>query len=140
MKVLTYGSFDIIHLGHINLLKRAKELGSELFVGLSTDEFNFLKNKKPAMDYANRFSVLSSVKYVNYVFPENTWEQKKNDIIKYKIDILVMGDDWKGKFDFLKDFCEVIYLPRTPDISSTGIKTNAHLIMSASDQSIHKKN
>lgn len=121
-KVITYGTFDILHYGHINLLKRARELGDYLIVALSTDEFNKIKNKKSYYNYEQRKLLLESCRYVDLVIPENYWEQKIDDIQKYQADIFVMGDDWKGKFDFLKSFCEVIYLPRTPDISTTQIK------------------
>jgi len=121
-KVITYGTYDVIHFGHINLLKRAKELGDYLVVGLSSDEFNAMKNKKSYYSYEQRKFLLESCRYVDMIIPENNWEQKINDIKKYNIDIFVMGDDWKGKFDFLKDYCEVVYLPRTPDVSSTQTK------------------
>ena len=118
-KVLTYGTFDLLHVGHINILKRAKELGDYLIVGLSTDEFNSLKGKRAFYTYEQRKIILESVKYVDLVIPEKTWEQKKDDVKKYDIDIFVMGDDWSGKFDFIKEYCEVKILPRTPDVSST---------------------
>ena len=123
-KVITYGTFDLLHYGHINLLKRAKSLGDYLIVGLSTDEFNNTKkNKESYFDYENRKSLLDAVKYVDLVIPEETWEQKVSDIQKYNIDIFVIGDDWKGKFDYLKDSgVEVVYLPRTKEISTSKIK------------------
>ena len=123
-RVITYGTFDLLHYGHINLLKRAKSLGDYLIVGLSTDEFNNTKkNKESYFDYENRKSLLDAVKYVDLVIPEKTWEQKVSDIQKYNIDIFVIGDDWKGKFDYLEDFgIEVVYLPRTKEISTTKIK------------------
>lgn len=123
-KVITYGTFDLLHYGHINLLKRAKSLGDYLIVGLSTDEFNNIeKNKECYFDYENRKSLLDAVKYVDLVIPEKTWEQKVSDIQKYNIDVFVIGDDWKGKFDYLEDFgIEVVYLPRTKEISTTKIK------------------
>ena len=123
-KVITYGTFDLLHYGHINLLKRAKSLGDYLIVGLSTDEFNNTKkNKESYFDYENRKSLLDAVKYVDLVIPEKTWEQKVSDIQKYNIDVFVIGDDWKGKFDYLEDFgIEVVYLPRTKEISTTKIK------------------
>ena len=123
-RVLTYGTFDLFHIGHLNLLKRAKELGDELYIGVSTDEFNKLKNKKTLIPFNERIDIVSSIKYVNKAFAENNWEQKIDDIKKYNIDIFVMGDDWKGKFDYLKEYCEVVYLPRTKDISSTSLKEN----------------
>ncbi|MGW8788458.1 glycerol-3-phosphate cytidylyltransferase, partial [Heyndrickxia sporothermodurans] len=121
-KVITYGTFDLLHWGHINLLKRAKELGDYLIVAISTDEFNEIKNKKSYHSYENRKLILESIRYVDEVIPERTWDQKIDDVINNNVDIFVMGDDWKGKFDFLKDYCEVIYLPRTVGISTTKIK------------------
>lgn len=121
-RVITYGTFDLLHPGHINLLRRAKDLGDELYVGLSTDEFNQMKGKTAVLTYEQRKTVLESIRYVDHVFPESDWEQKTSDIKKYEINCFVMGDDWKGKFDFLKDYCTVVYLPRTPDISTTDIK------------------
>lgn len=123
-KVITYGTFDLLHYGHINLLKRAKSLGDYLIVGLSTDEFNNIeKNKESYFDYENRKSLLEAVKYVDLVVPEENWEQKNSDIQKYNVDVFVIGDDWKGKFDYLKDFgVEVVYLPRTKEISTSKIK------------------
>ncbi len=123
-KVITYGTFDLLHYGHINLLKRAKSLGDYLIVGLSTDEFNNKeKNKECYFDYENRKSLLDAVRYVDCVIPENNWEQKISDIQKYNIDVFVIGDDWKGKFDYLKDSgVEVVYLPRTKEISTSKIK------------------
>ena len=123
-KVITYGTFDLLHYGHINLLRRAKSLGDYLIVGLSTDDFNNTeKNKESYFDYENRKLLLDAVKYVDLVIPEETWDQKVLDIQKYNVDIFVIGDDWKGKFDYLEDFgIEVVYLPRTNEISTTKIK------------------
>ena len=121
-RVITYGTFDVLHYGHINLLKRAKALGDYLIVALSTDEFNNIKHKQSFYTYEQRKLLLEACRYVDLIIPENTWEQKIDDIKKYQADIFVMGDDWKGKFDFLKDFCEVVYLPRTPDVCSTNTK------------------
>lgn len=118
-KVITYGTFDVLHYGHINLLKRAKSLGDYLIVALSSDEFNKLKNKKSYYTFEQRKIILEACKYVDLVIPEYSWEQKINDIKEYKADIFVMGDDWKGQFDFLKDYCEVVYLKRTPNVCST---------------------
>ena len=115
-KVITYGTFDLLHVGHINLLRRAKELGDYLVVAISTDEFNAIKNKKAYYSFEDRKQILEAVKYVDKVIPENTWEQKIQDVKDNDIDIFVMGHDWEGKFDFLKDYCEVIYLPRTEGI------------------------
>ncbi len=121
-KVITYGTFDLIHPGHINILRRARELGDYLIVGLSTDEFNKTKNKQAFHNYESRKYIVESIRYVNQIIPEKNWEQKINDIKKYEIDLLVMGDDWQGKFDHLKNHCEVVYLPRTEGISTTKIK------------------
>ncbi|MBQ3060685.1 MAG: glycerol-3-phosphate cytidylyltransferase [Desulfovibrio sp.] len=118
-RILTYGTFDVLHYGHINLLKRAKALGDYLIVGLSTDNFNNIKNKKSYYSFYQRKLILESIRYVDLVIPEESWEQKIHDIKFYKADIFVMGDDWEGKFDFLSKQCDIIYLPRTPEISST---------------------
>jgi len=123
-RVITYGTFDLLHIGHINLLRRAKLYGDYLIVGISTDEFNELKGKKAYYSFEQRKGILEAIRYVDLVIPEKSWEQKIEDIIKYDVDIFVMGNDWKGKFDFLKDYCEVIYLPRTVGISTTKIKTD----------------
>lgn len=117
--ILTYGTYDLLHVGHINILKRAKELGDFLIVGLSTDEFNTIKGKKSFYTYEQRKAVIEAIKYVDLVIPERTWEQKIDDVKKYNVNVFVMGDDWEGKFDFLKEYCEVKILPRTPDISSS---------------------
>lgn len=121
-KVLTYGTFDILHYGHINLLKRAKELGDYLIVALSSDEFNKIKNKQSLYNFEQRKFMLEAVKYVDLIIPENNWEQKIQDIEEHSVDVFTMGDDWIEKFDFLKQYCEVIYLPRTPDVSTTKAK------------------
>lgn len=122
-KVITYGTFDLLHYGHINLLRRAKEMGDYLIVALSTDEFNWnQKKKKCYFSYEERKQLLEAIRYVDLVIPEESWEQKKEDIKEFKVDTFVMGNDWEGKFDFLKERCEVVYLPRTPDISTTQIK------------------
>ena len=127
-RVITYGTFDLLHYGHINLLRRAKELGDYLIVCLSTDEFNEnMKNKKTYFTYEQRKKLLEAIRYVDLVIPEENWEQKTSDVQKYECDIFVIGDDWKGKFDFLKDYCEVVYLERTPEISTTKIKTELKL-------------
>lgn|SRR5690625_1415118 len=121
-KVITYGTFDLLHKGHIHLLRRAKELGDYLIVALSTDEFNARKGKKAYYDYEHRKIVVEAVRYVDEVIPEVSWEQKVADVKKYDIDIFVMGDDWRGEFDFLRAHCDVIYLPRTTGISTTKVK------------------
>lgn len=121
-RVITYGTFDLLHYGHINLLKRAKEFGDYLIVALSTDEFNAGKGKKSYFPYEKRKQLLEALRYVDLVIPEETWEQKRSDVELYHIDHFVMGSDWKGKFDDLSDLCEVHYLPCTPEISTTKIK------------------
>ena len=121
--VITYGTFDILHAGHINLLKRAKALGDKLIVAISSDKFNEGKHKSALLNYDNRKAVLEAIKYVDMVIPETNWEQKMTDVEKYNVDIFVIGDDWKGKFDFLKEKCEVVYLERTKGISSTEIRS-----------------
>ena len=124
-RVITYGTFDVLHYGHINLLKRAKALGDYLIVVLSSDEFNKIKNKVSYYTYEQRKIILEACRYVDLVVPEYTWEQKVDDVQKYQADIFVMGDDWKGKFDFLKEEgVDVVYLTRTPEISSSQIKSD----------------
>ncbi len=124
VRVLTYGTFDLLHYGHIRLLKRAKELGDYLIVALSTDEFNALKGKKAFHDYETRKMMLEAIRYVDLVIPEENWEQKINDIKEYHVDICVMGSDWAGsnKFDYLRDYCDLRFLDRTEGISTTKIK------------------
>lgn len=126
-KVITYGTFDLLHWGHIHLLERAKSLGDYLVVAISTDEFNQIKHKEAYHSYEHRKYILEAIKYVDEVIPETDWEQKKTDVAKYDIDTFVMGDDWKGQFDFLKDQCEVIYLPRTEGISTSKIKNDLNI-------------
>lgn len=125
-RIITYGTFDLLHYGHINLLRRAKAQGDYLIVGLSTDEFNWKeKNKRCYFSYEERKMLLEAIRYVDLVIPENCWEQKRTDVHEYHADMFVMGDDWEGKFDFLKEEgVEVMYLPRTPEISSTQIKAD----------------
>lgn len=125
-RILTYGTFDLLHFGHIEILRRAKALGDYLVVAVSTDEFNAIKGKKSYHDYATRKKMLEAVRYVDLVIPENNWDQKRNDVIKYAIDTVVMGSDWTNneKFEILKDICEVKYLPRTENISTTKIKND----------------
>ena len=127
-RVITYGTFDLLHYGHINLLKRAKEQGDYLVVALSTDECNWNeKQKKCYFSYEQRKQLLEAVRYVDLVIPEDNWDQKRTDVHEYHIDTFVMGNDWEGKFDFLKEEgVEVVYLPRTPEISTTQIKQELH--------------
>lgn len=123
-RILTYGTYDLLHYGHIRLLKRAKELGDYLIVALSTDEFNAIKGKKAYHDYETRKKMLESIRYVDLVIPENDWNQKIDDVKKYFIDVTVMGGDWEGdeRFEALRDYCEVVYLPRTEGVSTSKIK------------------
>jgi glycerol-3-phosphate cytidylyltransferase len=121
--VLTYGTFDLLHYGHLEILKRASLLGNKLIVGVSTDKFNEIKGKTCVLPYQKRKELIESLDYVDKVIPENNWDQKVIDIQDNNIDIFVMGDDWKGKFDELKVFCEVIYFPRTNGISSTKLRS-----------------
>jgi len=123
-KIITYGTYDLLHIGHMNLLRRAKALGDYLIVGLSTDEFNKIKNKDCFLPYEQRKAVLEAIKYVDKVIPEKNWKQKMNDIKKHKISVFVIGSDWEGKFDELKKYCKVIYLERTANISTTSLKKN----------------
>jgi glycerol-3-phosphate cytidylyltransferase len=125
--VLTYGTFDLFHPGHVQLLKRARALGTRLVVGLSTDEFNALKGKKSVMNYEDRKAVLEACRYVDEVFAEDDWDQKVTDAALMGADVFVMGDDWAGKFDFMADHCHVVYLARTPNVSSTEIKQRMHV-------------
>lgn len=122
--VITYGTFDLFHIGHVRLLKRLRALGDKLIVGLSSDEFNAIKGKKSFFSYEERKEILLSCKYVDEVFPEYNWEQKIDDVQKYQADIFGMGNDWVGKFDELNAYCKVVYLERTEDISTTEIKNN----------------
>ena len=121
--VITYGTFDLFHYGHVEILRRAKALGDRLIVGLSTDEFNLTKGKKCEISFEKRKQLLECIEYVDLVIPEDNWDQKINDIQKNDIDIFVMGDDWKGKFDYLDKYCEVHYFPRTIGISTTKLKS-----------------
>ncbi|MCB6992364.1 glycerol-3-phosphate cytidylyltransferase [bacterium 210820-DFI.6.37] len=128
-RVLTYGTFDLLHYGHVRLLKRAKALGDYLIVAVSTDEFNKIKGKKAYNNFETRKEMLETVRYVDLVIPEKNWEQKADDVRKYCVDTVVMGSDWRGneKFEALKDLCEVVYLERTENVSTTKIKNDLHL-------------
>lgn len=128
-RILTYGTFDLLHYGHIEILRRAKALGDYLVVALSTDEFNESKGKVAYHSYETRKKMLEAIRYVDLVIPENNWEQKINDVKEYHIDTVVMGSDWAGsdKFDYLKDYCEVVFLERTPGVSTTMIKDDLKL-------------
>lgn len=136
-RVLTYGTYDLLHYGHIRLLKRAKELGDYLIVAISTEEFNAIKGKKAYHDYETRKEMLEAVRYVDLVIPENDWDQKRDDVKKYYVDVVVMGHDWEGheKFENLRDLCDVVYLKRTEGISTTKIKKELNL----SEDNIYSK-
>lgn len=120
--VLTYGTYDLFHVGHLRLLERARALGTKLVVGVSTDEFNAQKNKQSIIPFPHRREIVQALRCVDLAFPETTWDQKVADIKKYDVDVFVMGDDWTGKFDFLQEHCEVVYLPRTEALSSTYLR------------------
>ncbi|MCI8321390.1 MAG: glycerol-3-phosphate cytidylyltransferase [Dorea sp.] len=128
-RILTYGTYDLLHYGHIRLLKRAKALGDYLIVAISTERFNEIKGKKAYHNYETRKEMLEAVRYVDLVIPEDDWDQKRDDVMKYYVDTVVMGSDWVGheKFESLRDICEVVYLDRTDGISTTQIKKELHL-------------
>jgi len=137
-RVITYGTFDMFHVGHLELLKRLKSYGDELIVAVSTDSFNEIKGKKTIIPYAQRAQIVEAIKYVDKVIPEEHWEQKVDDVQKHDIDLFIMGDDWKGKFDFLKEYCDVLYLPRTEGISSTELKNTLKTLSSINIQELNQ--
>ncbi|ART63944.1 adenylyltransferase/cytidyltransferase family protein [Kushneria marisflavi] len=120
--IITYGTFDMFHIGHLNLLETLASMGGRVIVGVSTDEFNEKKGKKVLIPYEQRARIVKNIKFVDEVIPEFSWEQKRDDVVKYGVDIFAIGEDWKGEFDFLSNLCEVKYLPRTRDISTTELK------------------
>jgi glycerol-3-phosphate cytidylyltransferase len=122
--IITYGTFDLFHFGHVRLFKRLKNLGDRLIVGVSTDEFNALKGKAAFFNYQQRIEIVEACKYVDMVIAETDWRQKRSDIIRLNADVFAIGDDWAGKFDELNDICSVLYLERTQQISTTDIKNN----------------
>jgi len=136
--VLTYGTFDMFHIGHLKLLERLSQLGNKLIVAVSSDEFNKIKGKKTIIPYEQRAEIVEAIKYVDMVIPENDWEQKIIDIKKYNVDIFSMGHDWEGKFDELKEYCDVVYLPRTEGISSTDLKDTLKKIDAININDINK--
>ena len=136
--VITYGTFDMFHIGHLRLLERLKAMGNRVIVGVSTDEFNLEKGKKTLIPYDQRAAIVQSIEHVDLVIPEESWEQKLTDVKKYEIDIFAIGDDWKGKFDFLEDLCEVVYLPRTKNISTTDLKKSLKRFLSIPHQDLIK--
>jgi glycerol-3-phosphate cytidylyltransferase len=121
--ILTYGTFDLFHVGHLRLLRRLASLGDKLIVACSTDEFNLGKGKNTAIPFAHRVEILEACRYVDLVIPKGNWEQKRSDVQAHGVDLFAMGDDWAGKFDFLGDLCDVLYLPRTENVSTTELKT-----------------
>jgi glycerol-3-phosphate cytidylyltransferase len=133
--VLTYGTFDLFHVGHLNVLKRLKALGDYLIVAVSTDEFNRGKGKETIIRFEDRIEIVRSCRYVDLAIPETRWEQKVDDVLEHGVSVFGMGDDWAGKFDFLKEYCEVVYLPRTANISSTSLK---HILSSFSTEHVEK--
>lgn len=136
--IITYGTFDLFHYGHLQLLKRIKKLGDELIVAVSTDEFNRLKGKKTLIPFQQRAEIVEAIQYVDKVISENNWEQKVDDIKKFNVDIFCMGDDWEGEFNFLKNVCDVIYLPRTKNISTTHVKNSLKFFSSISQKDLIK--
>lgn len=121
-RVLTYGTFDLFHYGHVRLLRRLSAMGDRLIVGVSTDEFNARKGKTAVMPYAQRREILEACRFVDRVIPEHDWDQKRTDIVNHNIALFAMGDDWTGQFDDLSDLTQVLYLPRTPEISTTDVR------------------
>jgi glycerol-3-phosphate cytidylyltransferase len=134
--ILTYGTFDLFHIGHLKLLKRLSKMGTKLIVAVSTDEFNESKGKKTIIPYDQRATIVENIKGVDLVIPESSWDQKKQDIAQHKVDVFAMGDDWNGKFDELKSLCEVVYLERTKEVSSTGIKKSLKSFLSISPEEL----
>jgi glycerol-3-phosphate cytidylyltransferase len=137
-RVITYGTFDMFHIGHLKLLQRLSNLGDELIVAVSTDEFNTQKGKTTLIPYEQRAEIVANIKCVDMVIPEHSWEQKVEDIKKYNIDTFAIGDDWRGEFDFLKEHCNVVYLPRTKDISTTKLKKSLANFLSIPKEDILK--
>ena len=132
--IITYGTFDLFHIGHLKLLQRLKSMGDKLIVAVSTDEFNAIKGKKTIIPYAQRAEIVENIRCVDLVIPENDWEQKVKDIQKYNVNTFAIGNDWESKFDFLKEYCEVIYLDRTEDISSTQLKNTLKTFSVSKDE------
>lgn len=126
--IITYGTFDLFHIGHLRLLQRLRDLGDRLIVGVSTDEFNEIKGKKTVIPFNDRLEIVGALACVDNVFPEHDWKQKKDDIKKYDASIFAMGSDWEGKFDELKQYCTVIYLPRTENVSSTHLRKTLKIL------------
>jgi len=136
--IITYGTFDMFHIGHLKLLQRLKDMADELIVAVSTDEFNQGKGKKTLIPYEQRAEIVANIKCVDKVIPEKSWEQKIDDIKKYDVDIFAIGNDWEGKFDFLKEYCEVVYLERTENVSTTQLKKSLTQFLSIPKEDILK--
>lgn len=136
--VITYGTFDMFHIGHLKLLRRLKEMGDKLIVGVSTDEFNEVKGKKTLIPYDQRAAIVEAIDCVDLVIPETTWEQKAEDIKKYEVDVFAIGEDWRGKFNFLEKYCNVVYLSRTKNISTTDLKRSLKRFLSISQDDLRK--
>lgn len=136
--IITYGTYDLFHIGHVRLLQRARQLGDRLVVGVSSDEFNTLKGKKSIMPYQDRAEIVGALSCVDETFPEHNWEQKAQDIVRHQASVLVMGDDWTGKFDHFKSLCEVVYLPRTAGISSSEVKATLSALKDDKIQELHE--
>lgn len=134
--IITYGTFDMFHIGHLKLLERLSQMADKVIVAVSTDEFNALKGKKVLIPYEQRAAIVESIKYVDQVIPEENWEQKEADVQKYGVDIFAIGKDWEGEFDFLKPFCEVVYLERTQNISTTDLKKSLRNFLSISREDL----
>ena len=136
--IITYGTFDMFHIGHLNLLKRLSSMADKVIVAVSTDEFNLGKGKKTIIPFEQRIKIVDSIKYVDIAIPEKSWEQKVNDIQEYDVDIFAIGNDWKGKFDFLQEYCEVVYLERTKGISTTELKKSLKTFLSIPHEELAK--
>ncbi|KRW82139.1 glycerol-3-phosphate cytidylyltransferase [Marinobacter sp. P4B1] len=136
--VITYGTFDMFHIGHLKLLRRLSEMGDKVIVAVSTDEFNELKGKKTLIPYDQRAAIVEAIDCVDLVIPEESWEQKLSDVKRYQVDVFAIGEDWKGKFDFLEELCEVVYLPRTRNISTTELKRSLKRFLSISQDDLRK--
>lgn len=136
--VITYGTFDMFHIGHLKLLRRLKTMGDRVIVAVSTDEFNSIKGKKTMIPYDQRAAIVEAIDCVDMVIPEESWEQKLSDVKKYNVDIFAIGEDWKGEFDFLKEHCDVVYLERTKNISTTELKRSLKRFLSISQSDLRK--
>jgi len=135
--VITYGTFDMFHVGHLKLLKRMAEFGDRIIVAVSTDEFNERKGKKALIPYVERKEIIESLRFVDLVIAEDDWQQKPDDIRRHHVDTFVMGDDWAGKFDSLKAYCEVVYLKRTSGVSSTELRDSLGRLLSSEHEIAH---